>query len=328
MILTFAFCYYNLCAARGKFDAFEWIIMNYDENANGIILEAGHGTMRDGPGWRSIIYFKGCNFRCKWCGSPDTISAAPGVLFFPERIKYPGRLIASCPYGALRLERGAGKIDRSVCASCRTRDCAAACIDCAIEASGREATVGQLVAEVLPYKRAHRDYGVTLSGGEPTLQWNFFIELLKAFRHHGLHTAVETNGSSPQLPESFPLLDLMICDLKLVDPAAHKKWTGRSNRIVLGNIRAAAESGVRLWIRIPVVPGVNDGENIDASIAFLLPIRDRLEIELLGYHKLGVYKWKAAGMKYTLGDVEPPAPDAISEIETKFVRAGFKLVAS
>ena len=296
--------------------------IKYDPGARGLITEAGHGTLRDGPGWRSIIYFKGCNFRCAWCGSPDTMHTAPEVLLHADRVKYPDRTAASCKRGAIiKTEQGL-QIDRTLCADCHTFDCARLCLDGAVERSGREATVRELLADVLPYQRAHRDYGVTLSGGEATLQWEFYMNLLGAFKAHGLHTAVETNGSSPRLPDSFPLLDLVICDLKHMDDDAHRRWTGRGNEDVLANIRAAAEADVALWVCIPVMPGINDGRNIDRTIDFLAPMRDRLRVELLGYHRLGVYKWRALGRDYKLDNVPPTANEDLKKLRAQFRDAG------
>lgn len=319
---------------------------DYDANAGGMILGVGHGTMRDGPGWRTTIYFKGCNFRCAWCSSPDTFSGLREVMFFPDRVKYAGRLVGSCGRGAFYMvadggvgtgggETGVNGVvkglvfDRSFCARCGGFDCAERCVDGSVEVAGREATVGELVAETMGYARAHEDYGVTLSGGEATLQRDFYLELLKSFKSHGLHTAVETNGSSERFAECFPWLDLAICDLKFVDEWEHEKWTGMGNEVVLRNIKAAAaEPGVELRVRIPVVPGVNDGENIDESIEFLKPMRDGLCVELLGYHRLGVYKWAALGKRYILDDVVCPDEVSMAELERRFAEAGLRVVRS
>lgn len=302
--------------------------MDYDGSVRGLILDVGHGTMRDGPGWRSVIYFKGCNFQCRWCGAPDTISHDKEILFYPERVKYPDRLAGACPHHALRRKDSTILLDRKICRDCETYDCARVCVDGSIELAGREVTVEEVVREILPYRRAHSSYGVTLSGGEPTQNWDFYIELLKAFRHHGLHTAVETNGSSARFVESLPYLDLVICDLKHMDPGEHERWTGQANRGVLRTISAVAESGKPLWVRLPVVPGVNDGANIDAAVRFLSPMKDCLCVELIGYHKMGVYKWKALGKKYALPEVKPPDKAALKETENKFKAAGFKVIST
>lgn len=299
---------------------------SFNSTASGIITGVGHGTMRDGPGWRSIVYFKGCNFKCRWCGSPDTMSAAPEIMFYPERVKYPGRLAAACRCGAINVRGTRISLQRDKCEECVTRDCVRACLDGSIELSGYTATVGAIVEEILQYKRAHENYGLTISGGEAPLQWNFYLELLKACKRHGLHTAVETNGSVRNFPESLPWLDLVICDLKTMDPQVHKRWTGLSNRNVLRNITAVSKSGKPLWIRIPIVPDVNDGENIDLSIEFIKDLPGEVSVELLGFHKLGLYKWEALGKKCKLEKTTPPAPEYIASIERRFTDAGIKVI--
>lgn len=301
--------------------------MNYCCGATkGTVLGIGHGAMRDGPGWRSIVYFKGCNFKCRWCGSPDTISQFPEIAFYPDRVKYAESILSSCPSGSIKEIGKKISLNRSQCAACSSRNCADAAFDGSFERKGTVMSVDEILEEILPYRRASNNYGVTISGGEAALQWDFYIELLKGCRGHGFNTAVETNGSVEQFPESFPLLDLIICDLKIIDPSEHRRWTGRSNRTVLRNIKSAAAAGKPLWIRIPVIPGINDGDNIDKTIEFLLPMKKQLSIELLGYHRLGVYKWETTGRKYSLGSVEPPDTQTMETLERKFRAEGFDVL--
>lgn len=299
--------------------------MSYNADITGLITDIGHGTMRDGPGWRSIVYFKGCNFCCAWCGSPETMNAVPELMYFPDRLKYAARAAAACPRAALDMAGNQPRLDRTRCGDCATFDCARMCVDGAFERAGRSVSVGEVVDEILPFQRAHARYGVTLSGGEAPLQWAFYLELLKALKHHGFHTALETNGSIDRMPESFPLLDHIIIDLKHVDPAEHKRLTGCGNATTLANIGRASAARLPLWVRIPLVPGLNDGPNIDASIAFLLPYKENLSVEILGYHKLGIYKWHALNRGYTLETLEPPAETYIHEIESRFRGAGIEI---
>ena len=213
---------------------------DYDGCARGRILSIGHGTTKDGPGWRSIVYFMGCNFSCRWCSSPHTLPEKPVLLLYPRLEKYPERDKESCPRGAVKTEDGKTVTDRSVCEGCETFDCVRYCIDGSREKAGTETTVEDVISEILPYRRFHKDYGVTISGGEPACQWEFFVELLKGMKAHGFHTACETNGSSPQLPKALPWLDLVICDLKHLDDGRHKELTGLSNKTLLQNIKAIA----------------------------------------------------------------------------------------
>lgn len=300
--------------------------MTGGELTKGSILSIGHGTTKDGPGWRSIVYFKGCNFSCPWCSSPHTIPSKPVLLLYPSFAKYPERDARSCPKGAVRIEGGASVTDRSVCEDCVTFDCVRYCIDGSREVAGAEMTVDDVIREIMPYKRFHADYGVTISGGEPTCQPEFFIELLKGLKAAGFHTACETNGSSPRLADALPYLDLVMCDLKHLDDARHKELTGVTNETVIGNIRAIAASGKELWIRIPVVPGFNDGENLVKTAEFVASLKGNIKAELLGYHRLGLPFWEALGKKSPCEAVVPPTEAEIEATRALFRAAGVNVI--
>lgn len=238
----------------------------YEENAKGIIINIKHGSSKEGPGWRSIVYFKGCNFCCPWCGSPESI-----------------------PFGKTELTYKDGSK----------------------EIIGKEVTIKEIIQEILPYQRFSKGnlpYGVTLSGGEPTVQWDFYLELLKALKYFNFPTAVETNGSSTQFITSLPYLDLVFCDLKHVNPGTHKKLVGKDNKQILYNIKQIYEAGRDLWIEIPVIPEYNDSEKNFQDIAdFLSPMKNGLKVELLKYGRHGIYKWKALGKDYPLLHLIPPS---------------------
>jgi len=242
----------------------------YKENAKGIIINIKHGVSKEGPGWRSIVYFKGCNFCCPWCGSPETI-----------------------PFGKTKLTYE----------------------DSSKEIVGKEITVKEVVQEILPYQRFSKGnlpYGVTLSGGEPTAQWNFYFELLRGLKCFNFPTAVETNGSSPQFITSLPYLDLIFCDIKHMNSEIHKKLVGEDNKQVLYNVKKTYEAGRDLWIEIPVIPGYNDSEENFQDIAdFLSPMKNGLKVELLKYGRHGIYKWRALGKDYPLQHLMPPSNQKI-----------------
>jgi len=305
-------------------------MLSFDSTARGVIAGIGHGTTKDGPGWRSIVYFKGCNFRCGWCGSPETSNFRNELLLYPGMEKYPGRAVASCPKGAVTVsgDRGATETNRSICNNCETIECADACIDGSRERTGRLVTIDDVLAEILPYRRFHSEYGVTLSGGEVTCQWIFFLELLKAFKSNGLHTAAETNGSFDLFPDSLPWLDLAVIDLKHPDPKRHAALTGFSNNVVLENIRIAAGRGKELWVRIPLLPGINDGPDLDASAALLAPLKEKIKIEILGYHRIGVPKWAALGREYNFHRLEPPDEAQIETARALFRGKGFNIIVT
>jgi len=236
----------------------------YKEDTKGIIINIKHGVSKEGPGWRSIVYFKGCNFSCPWCGSPESI-----------------------PFGKTELTYEDGSK----------------------EIVGQKVTVKEVIREILPYQRFSKNnlpYGVTLSGGEPTAQWNFYFELLKGLKYFNFPTAVETNGSSPQFIKSLPYLDLIFCDIKHMNSEIHQKLVGKDNKQVLHNIKKTYEARKKLIIVIPVIPGYNDSEeNFQNITNFLSPMKNGLRVELLKYGRQGIYKWKALGKDYPLLHLMP-----------------------
>jgi len=300
----------------------------YDGNVKGMITGISHGTTKDGPGWRSIIYFKGCNFHCRWCGSPETWSFERELLLYPEMEKYPERVAKSCPHGAI-TRAGEGTVtDRSICEKCECFECVDACIDGSRELAGREVTVDELVGEVSGYRQFHDEYGVTLTGGEVSCQWMFFLELLKGMKSRGIHTAAETNGSFDLLPGSLPWLDLAIIDLKHPDPVRHRNLTGYTNERTLENIAKLAEMRHPLWVRIPLVPGINDGEALDESAGLLQPFSEAIKVEILGYHRIGLPKWAALGKEYSFGRVEPPSESDLESARDVFRNRDFDVIVT
>jgi len=259
----------------------------YNENTKGIIINIKHGATKEGPGWRSIVYFKGCNFSCLWCGSPESI-----------------------PFG--KTELSYENNSKEIC--------------------GQEITVKEVIQKILPYQRFSKNnlrYGVTLSGGEATTQWNFYIDLLKGLKNHGFSTAVETNGSAIRFSESFPYLDVIFCDIKHINPEIHRKLVGKDNKQVLDNIKKTYKAGKELIIVIPIIPNYNDSEENLQNIAnFLSPMKIGLRVELLKYGRHGIYKWKALGKDYPLLHLDPPSNQKMKTL-TKIINSkGIKVSIS
>ncbi|MBU4047641.1 radical SAM protein, partial [bacterium] len=197
------------------------------------------------------------------------------------------------------------------------------------EIIGKEVTVEEVIQKILPYQRFSKGnlpYGVTLSGGEPTAQWNFYFELLKGLKYFNFPTAVETNGSSAQFITSLPYLDLIFCDIKHFNSEIHKKLMGKDNKQVLHNIKKTYEAGKDLWIEIPVIPGYNDSEENFQDIAdFLFPMKDGLRVELLKYGRHGIYKWRALGKNYPLLHLMPPSNRKIIALSKIIKSKGIKV---
>jgi pyruvate formate lyase activating enzyme len=297
----------------------------------GTIARIDRSAVHDGPGIRTIVFFKGCPLRCHWCHSPETQSARPEVMLHGDRCLSCGACQAVCPAGqgfgpdpAGRGIRPARTIDRSRCQACG--ECAIVCPTGARELVGRTLTVDDVVKAIERDTVFHDGSGggVTMSGGEPLNQPIFLEALLKQCRARRIHTAVETCGFAP--PRTLLAIarwtDLFLYDLKLVDDDRHVRATGQSNRRILENLPLLCARHHRVRVRIPLIGGMNDDRaNIRAIGAFLaeLPVS---EVDILPYHAAGIAKYARLDRPYRLNASAVPSADAIEIAVETLSRCG------
>ena len=252
------------------------------DGLTGTVLEIQRMSTEDGPGLRTTIFFKGCSLRCAWCHNPESIDGRPQLQWIESRCIACGLCLDACPRNALSPAGEGLSIDRALCEGCGT--CAEACPSTALELMGRSWRVIELADEAArdaPYFGATG--GVTASGGEAALQAPFVASLFRELKRRGIHTALDTSGQcrAEQLDMILPHADLLLYDVKEIDSARHREFTGSGNERVLANlIHAAAFARDRvmpreIWVRTPVIPGATDRrENIlgiGAFIAATLP---------------------------------------------------------
>lgn len=250
----------------------------------------------DGPGLRTTVFLKGCPLRCFWCHNPESLTAAPQLAWYSALCISCGVCVSVCPTGA---RTGSGlQIDRTQCIQCGR--CADNCPPRALEQIGTlweaEALSAHL-AQDLPYFQATGG-GVTISGGEPLLQWEFTRALLQALQRRGIHTAIETSGyaSAGIFDSVTQSADLVIMDLKHPDSTAHRAATGVGNQQILENFHRLCAAQTPCILRTPVIPGVNDTPEIIARIAQLAAqAKGLVYYELLPYHALGTGKLESLG---------------------------------
>ena len=257
-------------------------------------------SVHDGPGIRTTVFLKGCNLRCRWCHNPEMIRPGAELQLFPDRCVGCGACLTACPKQAHTITDGGRAFDRSLCVACGA--CAEGCYAHALVLVGRELTVEQVLKEVA----ADREFydrsggGVTLSGGEPLLQPEFAGELLRACKGQGIHTAIETNLAWPweRVEAVLPVTDLVLLDIKMMDAAAHRRWTGAGNEQVLENARKLSQTEVPIIVRTPVIAGVNaTAEDIGRIADFIRAFGNLLYYELLPYNPLGAGKYRSLGME-------------------------------
>lgn len=284
----------------------------------GLITDVQRMSIHDGPGIRTTVFMKGCNFRCRWCHNPETWSAVPQLQYIASKCTFCGTCGTVCQSGAIGVTGGEHHIERSLCVECGK--CAAVCPSQALNIVGTTYTADRLLECVMADKVFYETSGggVTVSGGEPFLQHVFLAEFLSECKENGIHTAVETNLSLPWhiMSDFTGLVDLWMCDMKSMDEERHTEWTGAGCRQVAENIARLAGTGAEMIVRTPVIPGFNDTEEDIRSISsFLSGLGANLRYELLPFHTLGFGKYDDVGIDNPLAGLEPLEHCRIEELK-------------
>ena len=275
----------------------------------GLIFNIQKFSIHDGPGIRTLVFFKGCPLRCLWCCNPESQSPVPEHGYNPDKCFGCGRCVARCSRDVLSLnEERRLQIRRGRCqAECP--DCTKVCPDKALVFYGKPYTVAEVMKVVeqdaLFYTRSGG--GLTVSGGEPLMQPEFLHELCTEARRRRIDVAMETSGfaSEDVFLSAMPLIGHLMTDIKHMDEDTHKRVTGVSNKLILSNLRALRREfpTLPLRIRTPVIPGINDSEeNLKATAEFARSLG--AEYELLAYHSMGRSKYASLGRDYPMGDVQ------------------------
>ena len=271
------------------------------------IFDIQKGSFVDGPGIRTTVFFKGCNLRCAWCHNPESHEIAPQMLFDAEKCIGCGKCQSVCP----SLETG--------CQLCGK--CTLFCPRDAKEICGRTVAIEDVFEEIQKDRAFYQASGggATFSGGECMLQMESLVALLKLCKSRGIHTAVDTAGHVPfsHFSQIIPYTDLFLFDIKCMDPIMHERYTGLENHLILENLKSLLSAGCSVWVRVPIVSGIND------SLEEMHAIRQVFDesgwpekVELLPYHAMGEHKYRELGL-------EAPNFSAPDEDTMKTLRAVF-----
>ena len=257
----------------------------------------------DGPGVRFVTFLQGCHMRCRYCHNPDTWKLANAAAASGQQIS---ENAAQAHANTVQNPASDSAAPSSVC-------------------NYKEMTPSALIRQALRYKRYWgKEGGITVSGGEPLLQIDFMNELFRLAKENGVGTVLDTAGQPftredpffSKLTDLMENTDLVMLDLKHIDPEKHRALTGHTNKNILAFARYLNEIGKPMWIRHVLVPGVtDDNENLHGIRAFLDTLSNVKKVEVLPYHTLGIYKWESLGIPYTLKDVDPPTAESVKQAE-------------
>lgn len=257
----------------------------------GTIFDIKHFAIHDGPGIRQTIFFKGCSLSCWWCHNPEGRST--DIMSYEKKESLKGVKMSET---------------KSV---------------------GKKYTVNDLVTEI---KKdivffEESEGGVTLSGGEPLLQYDFVMTLLERCKDLKIHTCIDTTGniSRDKIVNVAKRTGLFLFDVKFIEETKHIKYTGVSNKLILNNLKILDEMGKDIWIRFPLIPGINDDESdLLRMMDFLSDLNKNHPVSILPYHKIGSHKYEQFNVDYKMNGVEEPNIEYVQSLVNKFTEAGFK----
>lgn len=279
----------------------------------GIVFNIQRFSVNDGPGIRTTVFLKGCPLNCIWCHNPESQSILPQIMYREENCISCGKCVSVCKSNAHIMDKEKHLFLPKNCTNCM--ECAKVCFF-AIEGVGNKVSPTDTINEVLKDRQYYENSGggITLSGGEPLMQPEFCLEVLKIAKKNKLHTCIETCGYSKwnNILKISDYCDLFLYDIKLTDTDIHKKYTGVNNELILENLKKLDSIGKKIVLRCPIIPSINDNEAHFAKIAQIAnSLKNVTAINILPYHSFGKVKYKKLGEEYLLDNLNNPDKEQV-----------------
>lgn len=283
--------------------------------------------VHDGPGIRTTIFFKGCPLNCWWCHNPESQNYEKEIMYNEEKCSKCGVCIQKCSNNCISIKDNTLTTIYDNCTYCET--CVDFCINSAREIVGKEFNLESLMKEIEKDKIFYEQSGggVTLSGGEVMTQIDFVEPLVKACHRKGISVAIDTCGHAPfqNYEKIIEYVDVFLYDIKLIDSEMHQKYTGKSNYMILDNLKKLSEKNANINLRIPLIDGINaDHKNINEIISFIRNLNIK-NINLLPYHEIGKDKYTRLGLDYKGHLMKVPSDEKLKEFKSLFEQYNFEV---
>ncbi len=293
----------------------------------GLVFDIKRYSIHDGPGLRTTVFFKGCPLKCLWCHNPESQKSTKEIMYHAEECIFCLTCKSVCTKSAIGVEKNHIKIDSKTCDLCG--ECTANCPTNALEMVGKFYEPEELKDEVLKDRDFFgNDGGITISGGEPLMQFDFLMRLLALLKKEQVNIALDTTGftDTDKILSTLPYVDIYLYDIKHMDSKIHKKYTGVENDKILSNLIELDRNGARISIRFPLIPSINDDEeNIKKTAQFVSKLNNIESVDILPYHSMMEDKYRKLEKPFLLKHIGKPTKKRIEYVKKQFEQFGLKV---